>query len=69
MPGMGMRVNIIAPWFVRTAIMSESVQELVTSKGIEWAEKADAAAAVLHIASDKSINGKTHCRSGVPSMI
>lgn len=59
MPGMSMRVNIIAPWFVQTNIMSQSVKDLVTSKGVEWAEKSDAAAAVLHMASDKSINGRT----------
>jgi NAD(P)-dependent dehydrogenase (short-subunit alcohol dehydrogenase family) len=57
MPGMGMRVNIIAPWFIRTAIMSEEVQKIVQERGIEFADKADAAAAVLHMASDKSING------------
>lgn len=57
MPGMGMRVNIIAPWFVRTRIMSQQVQDLVESKGIAFAEKGDAAQAVLHMAADKSING------------
>ena len=57
-PGMGMRVNIIAPWFVRTNIMSEEVKKLVEESGLKWAEKGDAAAAVLHMASDSSINGE-----------
>lgn len=58
MPGMGMRVNIIAPWFVRTPIMSEEVQKRLQERGIVYAEKSDAAAAVLHMASDSSINGR-----------
>ena len=58
MPTMGMRVNIIAPWFVRTAIMSKEVQDLVVTRGITFADKADAGAAVVHMASDKSINGE-----------
>jgi len=58
MPGMGMRVNIIAPWFIRTPIMSSAVQQMITEKGVTFAEKTDAAAAVLHLASDRTINGR-----------
>ena len=57
-PTMGMRVNIISPWFVKTPIMSAEVVKLLAERGVEYATKEDAAAAVLHIASDKSINGK-----------
>lgn len=57
MPMMSMRVNIIAPWFVKTAIISDEVIDRLESHGIEFAEKEDAARAVLHIASDKSMNG------------
>lgn len=59
MPTMGMRVNIIAPWFIRTPIMSDEVQKRVEERGIVFADKADAAAAVLHMASNSSINGET----------
>lgn len=52
-----MRVNIIAPWFVRTPIIADPVQDLLESKGIVFAEKEDVAAAVMHLASDRSING------------
>ena len=38
--------------------MSEEVQKRVEDRGIVFAEKADAAAAVLHMASNSSINGK-----------
>lgn len=54
-----MRVNIIAPWFVRTPIIADPVQDLLESKGIKFAEKADVGAAVLHIASDRSMNGRS----------
>ena len=57
-PAMNLRVNIIAPWFIQTRIMSDQVVEVLQGKGIVFAEKADAAAAVLHLASDRSINGK-----------
>ena len=57
-PRMNMRVNIISPWFVKTPIMSKEVQDLVESKGIQWARKEDAAGAVLHMAADGTSNGE-----------
>jgi NAD(P)-dependent dehydrogenase (short-subunit alcohol dehydrogenase family) len=54
-----MRVNIIAPWFINTRIIADPVVDLLVSRGIEFADKADAAAAVLHLASDQSINGRS----------
>ena len=53
-----MRVNIIAPWFVRTRIISDEVQELLVDRGVTFAEKGDAARAVLRFAADESINGE-----------
>ncbi len=53
-----MRVNIIAPWFIQTRIISEEVINRLEKTGIDFAEKEDAAAAVLHMASDPSINGE-----------
>ena len=53
-----MRVNIIAPWFIKTQIISEQVADLLMSKGIVFAEKGDAGKAVMHLASDRSLNGK-----------
>lgn len=38
--------------------MSSAVQQMITEKGVTFAEKTDAAAAVLHLASDRTINGK-----------
>ena len=59
-PTMGMRVNIISPWFIKTPIMSAEVVKLLAERGVEYAAKEDAAAAVVHMASDKSINGEMY---------
>lgn len=72
MPPMGMRVNIIAPWFIRTRIMSDEVQKRVEDRGIVFAAKEDAAAAVLHMASNPAINGKSsskHLSDGAQTWI
>lgn len=45
--------------FVATGLMSAAVQDHVSSKGVEFADAADAAGAMLKIASDPSINGKS----------
>lgn len=57
-PKYDMRVNIIAPWFIKTQIISEQVADVLMSKGIVFAEKEDAGKAVLHLASDRSFNGE-----------
>lgn len=58
-PKYEMRVNIIAPWFIKTQIISPQVAALLMSKGIVFAEKEDAGKAVLHLASDRNLNGKS----------
>ncbi|KAF7845683.1 hypothetical protein BT93_L1243 [Corymbia citriodora subsp. variegata] len=62
----GMRVNIIAPWFIRTPIVSEEawigIEEMTAPV---FAEVEDAATAVLHLACDEEANGK----SSEPSMV
>lgn len=56
------RVNVIAPWFIRTAIMSDTVAErigtLLKSVGAGWAEVEDSVKAALRIAADKDVNGR-----------
>ncbi|OQV06044.1 hypothetical protein CLAIMM_10682 [Cladophialophora immunda] len=47
------------PQYVGTTILSPTVQEYCKSKGIVFAEAADAAGAWLKIASDASINGRS----------
>lgn len=56
-PSFGMRVNVIAPWFIHTRILSDEVAHTMKDAGGVFAEVEDAASAVLHFASDKAING------------
>ena len=42
--------------------MSDEVQKRVEERGIVFADKADAASAVLHMSSNSSINGKLGLR-------
>lgn len=52
------RVNYIAPWFIRTPIMSEVVVNKLSESGIEFATVEDAAAGLLRIVSDPKVHGK-----------
>ncbi|KAF2421167.1 NAD(P)-binding protein [Tothia fuscella] len=57
------RVNVIAPWFIATPIMSEQVIEILgknlKDKNSDWAEVEDSAKAVIRVAADETINGRT----------
>ena len=53
-----MLTNLSAGRFIRTPIMSAGVQDLLTTRGVSFAEKADAARAVLHFCAEKSICGR-----------
>ncbi|KAK4630963.1 5'-hydroxyaverantin dehydrogenase [Fulvia fulva] len=57
-PAQGVRVNLIAPWFVDTRIMSDEIKQKLRAGGIEFCDIQDAARAVLHFASTKHINGR-----------
>ncbi|KAM0715766.1 hypothetical protein Q7P37_008280 [Cladosporium fusiforme] len=58
MPKQEARVNIIAPWFIRTGIISGAALEKLQAGHVPFANVEDAAAAVLHLASDKTLNGR-----------
>ena len=49
--------------FIKTRILSQQAREMLAGKGVGFAELEDAASAVLHLACDKSLNG----RPGFPS--
>ncbi|KAG7567085.1 hypothetical protein FFLO_01211 [Filobasidium floriforme] len=53
----GSRVNIIAPWYVETKILSKAAFDEVKSLGVEFATLEDAGQCLLRIVSDKSLNG------------
>ncbi|KIV80884.1 hypothetical protein PV11_08351 [Exophiala sideris] len=55
----GIRVNYIGPWYTKTTILKPQVVERLVSKGVEFAEVEDCTTAVLRIACDKSINGRS----------
>ncbi|KAK2763780.1 hypothetical protein FQN54_009397 [Arachnomyces sp. PD_36] len=55
----GIRVNIIAPWFIGTPIMPEGVRETLQASGLDFALVEDAAAAALRIAADKTVHGRS----------
>jgi NAD(P)-dependent dehydrogenase (short-subunit alcohol dehydrogenase family) len=58
MPREGMRVNIIAPWFVETRIISENLRQHIRSKGVKFANQEDVGRAAIHLASDRELNGR-----------
>ncbi|KAK3053490.1 hypothetical protein LTR09_005659 [Extremus antarcticus] len=55
----GMRVAYIAPSYVRTAIQSQQVYQAILDKGIEFASLQGCVDAVIRIACDKQINGRS----------
>lgn len=51
-------INIgMAPRYVRTPILSESMQDFLDGKGVGFALVEDACKAMLRIASDTTVNG------------
>ncbi|KAF2160121.1 hypothetical protein M409DRAFT_29418 [Zasmidium cellare ATCC 36951] len=53
----GMRVNLVAPWYIKTRIFSDEMVRVFEASGEEWALGEDAAGAVMHFAADSRING------------
>ncbi|KAF5594158.1 15-hydroxyprostaglandin dehydrogenase [Fusarium subglutinans] len=53
------RVNVLAPWYIRTGILSKDQFDQVENSGVEFATAEDAGECALRILSDTSINGKT----------
>lgn len=54
---MGVRINLVAPWFVSTPMTKDIVPKLV-EKGVPLAKMETAAEAVVRCAADDSIHGK-----------
>ncbi|KIW78554.1 hypothetical protein Z517_08392 [Fonsecaea pedrosoi CBS 271.37] len=53
------RYNNICPWFISSAIRPPQVEAYYLSKGISFCQGSDAARAMVYVASDKSINGRS----------
>lgn len=54
----GTRVDDYPHRFVETNLLSTAVQDYVKSRGVVFADPADAAGCIIKIASDAQINGK-----------
>lgn len=59
----GVRINYVAPHWVRSAIRTPEYQKYLTGKGVEFAEHEDVAACMMRIACDKTVNGKNSHQS------
>lgn len=57
-PAMGVRMNLIAPWFIQTP-MTKDIGPRLEELGVALAKKETAVEAVLRCATDESISGKS----------
>lgn len=48
--------------FIETRILSKAVVDKLQAGGVPFAQVGDAAAAVMHIASDPNVNGRSEAR-------
>lgn len=65
----GIRINYVAPCWIRSAIRTKEYEKWLEDHGIDFGEQEDVASCMMRIASDKSVNGKAfykyllHCMS------
>jgi NAD(P)-dependent dehydrogenase (short-subunit alcohol dehydrogenase family) len=55
----GIRINYVAPCWIKSAIRSVEYEKWLLENGIEFGEQADCAGCMIRIAADKSINGES----------
>ncbi|KAJ5482167.1 Short-chain dehydrogenase/reductase SDR [Penicillium sp. IBT 31633x] len=55
----GIRINYVAPCWIRSAIRTKEYENWLIEHGVEFGEQADCAGAMMRIACDKSINGRS----------
>lgn len=53
----GIRINYVAPCWIKSAIRTKEYETWLIENGIEFGEQADCAGAMMKIACDKTING------------
>ncbi|KAE8310455.1 hypothetical protein BDV41DRAFT_590350 [Aspergillus transmontanensis] len=53
----GIRINYVAPCYIKSAIRSPTYEAELMSKGVEFAPQEDVAKCFMRIATDRSING------------
>ncbi|KAJ5490155.1 Short-chain dehydrogenase/reductase SDR [Penicillium expansum] len=55
----GIRINYVAPCWIKSAIRTKEYENWLIERGVEFGEQADCAGAMMRIACDKSINGRS----------
>ncbi|KXG45696.1 Short-chain dehydrogenase/reductase SDR [Penicillium griseofulvum] len=55
----GIRINYVAPCWIKSAIRTKEYEAWLIERGVEFGEQADCAGAMMRIACDKSINGRS----------
>jgi len=53
----GIRINYVAPCWIKSAIRAAKYEAWLTERGIEFGEQADCAGAMMRISCDRSVNG------------
>lgn len=54
----GIRINYVAPCYIKSAIRSAEYEQWLIDQGVEFAPQEDVASCMLKIASDRTINGE-----------
>ncbi|KAF3002590.1 hypothetical protein E8E13_008327 [Curvularia kusanoi] len=55
----GIRINYVAPCWIRSAIRTKEYERWLEDHGIDFGEQEDVAACMMRIASDKAVNGRS----------
>ncbi|KAL1599345.1 hypothetical protein SLS59_006362 [Nothophoma quercina] len=55
----GIRINYVAPCWIRSAIRTKEYEAWLEDHGIDFGEQEDVASCMMRIASDKSVNGRS----------
>ncbi|OJJ62618.1 hypothetical protein ASPSYDRAFT_196420 [Aspergillus sydowii CBS 593.65] len=55
----GIRINYVAPRWIKSAIRTKEYESWLIENGIEFGEQADCAGAMMRIACDRQINGRS----------
>lgn len=58
----GIRINYVAPCWIRSAIRTKEYEKWLEDHGIDFGEQEDVANCMMRIASDKSVNGEPFLR-------
>ncbi|CAI7667355.1 unnamed protein product [Penicillium pancosmium] len=53
----GIRINYVAPCYIKSAIRSAAYEAQLISKGVEFASQEDVATCMMKLATDRTING------------